>query len=146
MIRTALVVTSAQRAAAGSSASSQLAVEAIRVEPSRGRLSRSQVDDVEYLAGGTAEGDAVAVIRNDVGLPVYGDALVQAGVPVEAVAGAGDRVGIVGAAALVQHGPDCCRVVSLHGQDAGGGVQVGLIVDQRRCPLEGGDPDVLEEE
>ena len=66
--------------------------------------------------------------------------------PVEAVAGAGDRVGVVGPAPVVQHGPDVGRVVGLDGQDARGGVEVGLVADQRGGALEGGDADVLEDE
>jgi hypothetical protein len=66
--------------------------------------------------------------------------------PVEAVTGSGDRVGVLGPAPVIQHGPDVGCVVGLHGKDARGGVEVGLVADQRGGTLEGGEADVLEEE
>ncbi|HEX2820850.1 MAG TPA: hypothetical protein VHO07_11875 [Streptosporangiaceae bacterium] len=51
----------------------------MRVEPAGGGYAGGQVDDVQDLAGGAAEGQAVGVGGDDVGLAVQGDALVIAG-------------------------------------------------------------------
>lgn len=67
------------RGGAGSGAGVDPAVDAVRVEPAGGGYAGGQVDDVQDLAGGAAEGQAVGVGGDDVGLAVQGDALVIAG-------------------------------------------------------------------
>src|ERR1700756_3296602 len=75
-----------------------------------------------------------------------GEPLVDVGARVEARTGSGDCVSVLGPATFIQLGPDVGRVVSLHGEDAGGGGEVGLVADQRGGALEAGHSDVLEEE
>src|ERR1700722_8550033 len=98
----------------------ELTVDTIRVEPARvGHLGR-QVDDVQYLTGRAAEGEAVGVRGDDVGLVRHGDALVVVARPVEAVAGGGDRVRVPGEAAVIQHRANGGRVGRLDREDARG--------------------------
>src|SRR5690348_12888988 len=96
--------------ARASAAGVQLAGEAVGIGPAGGCLAGTEVGDVEDLAGGPAEGDAVAVVGGDVGFAVDGQALVGVG-PVEAVAGPGSRIGVLGPAPVIQHGPDVGSVV-----------------------------------
>src|ERR1700761_7295741 len=129
-----------------SGAGVQLAVDPVRVEPARGGRLGGQVDDVQHLARGAAEGQPVGVGRHDVGLAAHGHALVVVAGAVQAVPGGGDGVGVLGQAAVVQHGPDVGGVVGLDGQDARGRPEVGLVADQRGRTLVRGDADVLEDE
>lgn len=46
----------------------------------------------------------------------------------------------------VQGGSDDARVIGLHGQDPGGGFEVGFVMDQRCGSLVGGDADIFENE
>jgi hypothetical protein len=70
-------------------------------KPARGCPLGSQVDDIEHLARGPAEGDAVAVIQDNIGLPMQGEPQVDVGARVEARTGPGDRVSILGPAMLI---------------------------------------------
>lgn len=54
--------------------------------------------------------------------------------------------GVLGPAPFMRLGPDVGRVVSPHGEDADGGVEIGFVADQRRGALESSHSDILEKE
>ena len=135
------------------------AVDAGGEEPAHRDRSVVQIDDVQHLAGRPAEGEAVARRaarccwsagrwRRDVA-----NALIEVGGAVEAVARVRDRLGRVdqrqrrrGDALGVQRRADDRGVIGLDRQDAGGRLEEGLVGDQRRRALVGGDADILEDE
>jgi len=103
------------------------------------------VHDVENLPRGAGEGEAVAVGRHDVGDAVEQDALV--------VGRAGQGGAQVGyflrfgrEPALQQEDADFGSVIGFNRQNTGRSRQHGLVVQQRRRPVIGGDADILEDE